>query len=159
MNEKKIYITGNNQGYFVCASCGFSKDFDASKFKNTKKDIKVKCKCGIVNNISLEFRTCYRKDTNISAKCYVKTEQSKTKVFDVIIKDLSQTGLCFKIINNEYALLLHKDDNITIVFTLHSKKHTIITKNCDVKFNENGKVGVQFCDDDFQKYIGFYLMH
>lgn len=162
MRVKKIYITDENTGYFVCEHCGFSKHFDATKFKDSnKKNVRVKCKCGVYSRLYLEFRTCYRKETTIPARCiFVKTRQSdKIRAFDVIIKDISQTGLRFEILNRKKVLLLEKNDNVILSFMLRNKKrNTPVNKDCKILNIEGNVVGVRFRDNDFEKHIGFFLM-
>jgi len=159
METKKIYINENNEGNFVCKLCGFSKIFDATKFINSKKSVKVVCKCGGLNRFTLEFRKFYRKDLNIIGKVDFKNKKI-TKTFLINIRNISQTGIGFIVLKKDFTSLLNLNDKLTITFKLNSTKRTIeIVKECIVKFIENDNIGVEFSDINYQKEIGFFLMN
>ena len=41
----KFYVDENNQARIHCHKCGLNKNLDVTKFKDTHKKLKAKCKC------------------------------------------------------------------------------------------------------------------
>lgn len=159
MKTKIKYINDNDEGLFVCENCGFSKQFKATKFKNSKKNVKTVCsKCGHLNRFTLEFRTCYRKETNFFGTCeYKKINRNKT--ITILIKNISKTGLGFVVLKKEFLALLSIGNKVKIKFKLNNTRQNIlINKEGIIKSIVDDYVGIQFCDITYQKEIGFFLM-
>ena len=63
---KTVYVYDDNQATIICDKCGFWKNIDTANFKNTKKRLKAKCKCGEAFKFRIEFRKNYRKNVRLS---------------------------------------------------------------------------------------------
>ena len=42
---EKVYVGKNNEAFVICPKCGFERNMDATRFRNTKTNVTVKCKC------------------------------------------------------------------------------------------------------------------
>ncbi|MBF0199931.1 MAG: PilZ domain-containing protein [Desulfamplus sp.] len=153
----RAYVDENDKSVFVCPSCGFEKRFDASIFKEKKKNITVKCKCGLKSELTIEFRKHIRKSVEIIGQ---GTLGKIDKKFDVIVKDISLNGLAleFMIGDRKHVKELSSGDSIKVSFELDNDKGWFISKDCIVRSVRNLRVGVEFRDDNFSKKIGFYVM-
>ena len=69
---EKYYVDENNQTIIICHKCGLSKNLDVSKFKDTHKKLKAKCKCGENFRLNLDFRRHYRKKVQLAGECFIK---------------------------------------------------------------------------------------
>ena len=64
----KVYVDENNRALIICPKCGFEKNIDARKFRNTKNMIKGKCKCKEAFQFVIENRKHYRKNVSLAGE-------------------------------------------------------------------------------------------
>jgi hypothetical protein len=177
-----FYIDQNNKATIVCPGCGRSKVIDASKYTGADGPVKIKLKftCRYCaekqkksnsagNNaspghtqptqtriITLERRKFYRKKVNLRGTF---TDQ-RGKKGDMLIIDLSRTGLKFKI---EFPWPLEVGQNIFLAFHLDNPTRTLVTKDAHIKKIQDLLVSVAFDSvnsfKESDKAIGFYLMN
>jgi len=69
---KTVFVGNSNQATIICPKCGLTKNIDATNFKNTKKRLKAKCKCGEVFQVTFEFRKHYRKNVRLPGEYIVR---------------------------------------------------------------------------------------
>ena len=60
-----IYTDDTNRVSIICPKCGFEQNIDVSKFKDTQKKLKGRCRCGEPYQYTIEFRKRYRKDVSL----------------------------------------------------------------------------------------------
>ena len=119
---KTVYVDDANQATIICPSCGFTKIIDATKFRNTKKSLKAKCKCDETFRFTIEFRKQYRKKVNLRGEHIIRESGKKG---EIIIRDLSMGGIRFE------TLSLHqisKDDTLEVKFKLDDPLRSEICK-------------------------------
>ncbi|MBF0573556.1 MAG: PilZ domain-containing protein [Desulfamplus sp.] len=152
------YIDNNNESLFVCPNCGFQRRFNALPFKDKKKTLTIKCKCGQSTDIQLEFRKYFRKRLGIPGLCSI--EKDNKKKFDIIIKDISLggVGIEFIFVNKKYMAEIEIGDIIVVEFQLDYKKEKPIIKRCAVRIKMNNVIGAEFIDENYSQVIGFYMM-
>lgn len=153
----KAYVDEQNHTVFICPHCGFEKRFDASPFKNRKKVITAKCKCGNINEIEIEFRKQFRKNVELFGNCTIKKTQ---KLCEMIVKDLSFKGIGIELLHIYKKQMADIDvgDIIEVEFKLGGTKGELITKRCIVRLKLPNHIGAEFQDENFSKQLGFYLM-
>jgi hypothetical protein len=144
----------NNQTRIVCPFCATSKLLSVEKFRHKQHKLRVKCKCGHVFNIQLEFRRHHRKSTELEG-AYGVTETSmgsgKIKVIN-----LSLSGASFEM-PGRHALQVGQKG--ILVFTLDDRKKTALKKKVVVRSIKGNIIGCEFIEDRaFQKELGFYLL-
>ncbi|MBF0211260.1 MAG: PilZ domain-containing protein [Desulfamplus sp.] len=153
----KGYVDEKNQTVFICPHCGFEKRFDASPFKDKKKNITIKCKCGNSTLMEIEFRRQFRKKVELFGSCTIKKTQKRC---DIIVKDLSFSGVGFELLHVYKRSMADIDvgDPIEVEFRLDDKKQELITKMCVVRLKLPNHIGAEFEDENFAKQLGFYLL-
>lgn len=152
----KGYVDSESKTVFVCPNCGFEKHFDASPFRNRKKKISVKCKCGTPSEMTIEFRQHFRKDVELHGTCLVK---KINKLCNIVIKNISRSGLRvdYFIVDRKNMSILELGDVVIVEFKLDDRKKKLISKKCAVRLKMDGWIGVEFMDNDYEQDIGFYL--
>lgn len=153
----KAYVDEQNQTVFFCPHCGFERRFDASPFRNKKKALTVKCKCGNATEMEIEFRKQFRKNVELFGSCLIK----KTgKLCEIIIKDLSFQGIGIEFLHiyKKHLVDIDVGDIIEVDFKLDNKKGDQIRKRCIVRLKLPNHIGAEFDDENFSKQLGFYLM-
>lgn len=145
----KTYIDNNNITVFICPSCLTERHIDITNI--TKKNLNIKCSCGKITNISIEYRNYFRKNLNILGELLINANN-----INILLINLSQKGLRFKILNKfKFFSKFNINDLITVIFVLNEK---IVIKKCKIKNKNNNAIGVEFMDENFSKEIGFYLI-
>ena len=149
---KTIFVGDNNQATIICPKCGFTKNIDATNFKNTKKSLKAKCKCGEVFQVTFEFRKHYRKNVRLSGEYIVHGKGEKG---EVIIRDLSLSGIRFESLSPHQ---ISTDDTLEVSFKLDNPMRSEIRKIIKVMWVRDRIVGAQYCElKSYEKDLGFYL--
>ena len=144
------WIGDNNQGTINCPKCAFGINIDATKFKNTQRELKAKCKCGEIFQFTIEFRTRYRKNVMLSGEYVIQGKKG-----EIIIRDLSMSGVRFE------SFMPHPisaDDTLDVTFKLDKPKGKEIRKKVKVIWVDGLIVGAQFVERNlYEKDLGFYL--
>lgn len=153
----KSYVDENNQTVFVCPSCGFEKRFDASPFKNRRKKLSIKCKCGQAMEMEIEFRKHMRKQVELFGTCTLHKDKKK---YDIIVKDISIQGIGFEFMfsDQKYVKDLANGDLLTVEFKLDESKSETIIKKSSVCAVAELRIGAEFQDENYSKKLGFFLM-
>ena len=138
----------------VCPTCDTAKAISVAQFRNRQHLIKVKCKCGNVFKVHLEFRRHFRKPTDLEGT-YDLTPPAigggKIKVIN-----LSLTGACFEVRGIHDMKIGQKG---SLVFTLDNRKQTILFKQVVIVTVNGNRIGCEFVEDRaFEKELGFYLL-
>jgi len=153
----KAYVDEQNQTVFLCPHCGFERKFDASPFRNKKKSLTVKCKCGHATEMEIEFRRQFRKNVELFGSCLIKKTQKRC---EIIVKDLSFQGIGIELLHiyKKHMADIEIGDIIEVDFKLDNIKEEQITKRCIVRLKLPNHIGAEFQDENFSKQLGFYLM-
>jgi len=109
---KTVCVGDNNQAMIVCPKCGSEKNIDITKFKNTHRRLKAKCKCGETYQFTIEFRRQCRKKVTLPGEYIAKEKGEKG---EIIIRELSLTGIRFESVRPHK---ISTDDTLEVKFTL-----------------------------------------
>jgi len=143
-------IGDDGKGTVTCPKCAFRKKIDATKFKNTQRELKAKCKCGEIFHFSIEFRTRYRKNVMLPGEYSIQGKKG-----EIIIRDLSLSGIRFETF---MPPPLSVDDTLEVTFKLDNPSRTEIRKKVKVVWVDGFRVGVKFIERNlYEKDLGFYL--
>ena len=142
---KTIYAGGTNYVTITCPKCGLAKNRNVTEFKDTPKRLKVKCKCGEVFQIFLEFRGYYRKVVRLSGDYFI---QEKDEKGEVLIKNISITGINFETLKPHN---ISKDDTVELKFTLDNPSKTELHTLVKIMWVNDLDVGGQFIDQSSLK--------
>ena len=152
---QSVFVNENSKAVFTCPQCTRTKTSDVSKLLDQKKNaqIKVKCSCGHIFDVTLERRKFYRKKTILNG-FFIKWNQEK-KTYPMSVLNLSRSGLEFK---TSISHTLNAGDYLMVEFRLDDKNKSLIKKKIVIKRIEKNNVGAEFCSqDEYDKVLGFYL--
>ena len=149
----KVFVDNNNQGTVVCHSCGYAKQFDATKFKNLNKTLRCRCKCGKSFSCTLEFRQYFRKKTKLRGYFTFLGDRFQHKIF---VNNVSRKGINFSML---FACDIKIGNILEVAFTLDDTNKTVVCKQVEVKSVCDRLIGCCFTDPQwYDRELGFYLM-
>jgi hypothetical protein len=149
---KTVYVYDDDQATIICDKCGFWKNIDTTNFKNTKKKVKAKCKCGEVFQFTIEFRKNYRKQVKLPGEYTIKGTKEKG---EILVKDLSMRGIRFETVKPHK---ISTNDTLEVKFKLDNKKKSEICKKYKVMRVRGRTVGANYSDPFYNdQELGFYL--
>ena len=149
---KTFYTNDTNQVTIICPNCNFTKDKNATNFKNAKKVLKAKCRCGEVFQFTIEFRKHYRKKVKLSGEYIIKETGKKA---DITVEDLSMSGIRFVNLGSHQ---ISPDDMLEVKFKLNNQMGSEIYKQARVIWVKDNIIGAQFSElKSFESDLGFYL--
>jgi hypothetical protein len=152
--SKSVFVNSENKVVFTCPQCTKSKTADVSKFLGQKSDsqIKVRCRCGHVFQVTLERRKFYRKKTMLHG---FYTLENSLKQFPITVVNLSRRGLEFK---TSQSHLRKVGEKLSVEFRLDDKKKSLIKKEVVIRRVDKDNIGGEFCfQDEYDKVLGFYF--
>jgi hypothetical protein len=149
---EKMYAGATNHVTVICPKCGLKKNINVFKYKDTHKRLKAKCKCGEIFRLSLEFRRFYRKIVRLAGEYFV---QDKDEKGEVLIKDISMTGINFEAIKPHN---IAKHDTIEVKFTLDNPDKTELDTLVKIMWAKDLNVGGLFIDQGrYKQDLVLYL--
>ena len=149
---KKVYVDDDNQSIIICPKCGFEKNVDVTKFKDTPKKLKAKCKCGETHRFTIEFRKTYRKDVRLAGEYIAQKKDDKG---EIIVRELSLAGIRFESLKPHKIYL---NNILEVKFKLDNPLKSEIRKLVKVIWIKDRFVGANFTETKFyEKDLGFYL--
>ena len=149
---KKFYADHTNQATIICPECGLERKIDVTKFKDTHKRLKARCRCGEVFRFTLEYRRHYRKKVNLAGEYVV---QGKDERGEVIIEDISVSGIRFASLKPHF---ISRNDIVDLKFTLDNSMKTQIQELVKIIWIIDLNIGAEFINPkSLENNIGFYL--
>jgi len=149
---KKYYADHTNQATIICPECGLQRNMDVTKFKETHKRLKARCRCGKVFRFTLEYRKHYRKKVRLAGEYFV---QGKDERGEVIIEDISASGIRFASLKPHY---ISRNDTVELKFALDNTMKTQIQELVKIIWIIDRNIGAEFIDPkSLEKNLGFYL--
>jgi len=149
----RSFVKDNDITTIVCPSCYSAKTTSVKQFRDQRLTLRVKCKCGHVFRIELEFRRQRRKNTELHG--ISKLHASTFGDGDVKIVNLSLGGVGLEVEGIHNIRIGHKG---TISFTLDDRKQSVIMKDIIVRSIQGNNIGCEFVSDKaYEKDLGFYL--
>lgn len=158
-NTTKHYVNKQGKVIFVCSACDASKQINVEPFKNKKHNLRLRCSCGKVHSIDLDFREKYRKSVNIPGMVRGSSDALYQQV-PCTVTDLSMGGVAFTA-NDLYKA--GKEDELQITFHLDNKLKARMSRRIRVVHTGPTNVlGGQFLDsvvESEEKALYFYLLN
>ncbi|MFO8112798.1 MAG: PilZ domain-containing protein [Desulfosalsimonadaceae bacterium] len=153
----KVFVEHDNSVTISCPKCTKTKSVDSSMMKG-HTTVRVKCPCGNVSKIQLEYRRQYRKKTELPGfyRVVSRGEQSGASGFMTVI-DLSRNGIRLKF--KDIPVPLDVGERLNIKFTLDDKNQTLVNRSVVVRNIHLPCAGAVFHrTSDTDNVIGFYLL-
>lgn len=134
-------------------------EFDASAYRDRDSRIKIKCRCGESMVMLVEFREYYRRPVSLVGYCRVhRTGQD----LEMKVRDLSMSGLSFSLesaAGDQAEAPLEVGDVITVRFRLDAPPENLIQRLAEVRNVRGQAIGAKFSKSEYDKELGFYLLH
>jgi hypothetical protein len=150
----KVYADKQGKAVFHCPRCNFATEFDASAYRNRDSRIKIRCRCGESLTMLVEFREYYRRPVSLVGWCRV---HRTGKDMEMRLRDLSMSGLSFFFESPQDEIVV--GDVLTVQFRLDSPPQNLIQRKAEVRNVRDGLVGARFSRSEYDKELGFYLLH
>ena len=147
----KFYVDENNQARIICDKCGINKNLDVTKFKDTHKRLKARCRCGEVFRLTLDFRRHYRKRVRLAGEYFF---QAKNENGEILIEDISMTGINFSTLKSHN---FSKDDTVELKFTLDNPMRTNVQEPAKIIRVIGRNVGAQYLNQSRMQRIWFFV--
>jgi len=129
MRSSTVFVNEENMALIHCPYCESMKQVPVEKFKGTKHSLKVKCACGEVFKVDLNFRKNIRKNTDFACT-YYKESQHKSAAEECRVVNLSFRGVGLKLYKPGYVA---KENKLIVSFTLDDARQTPIKRKIIVK--------------------------
>jgi hypothetical protein len=151
---QKVYVNQEGVAVLKCPACDAVKISKVENFKGERHIVKVRCKCGNIFTVNLEFRRNYRKETELAGDFFgLSQEGSRGKL---LVLNVSKGGIGARVVGpntNEVG------DELRVRFNLNDKNGSQIEKRVVVRLVKQDYIGCEFLDaSDHDKALGFYLM-
>jgi len=153
-NTHKSFVKSDDETMIVCPACDTAKAISATQFRHRQHIVKVKCKCGHVFKVHLEFRRHFRKPTDLEGMYDLNPPAVGGGKIKVI--NLSLSGACFEVRGIHD---MKTGQQGSLVFTLDNRKETVLFKKVIIKTVTANRIGCEFVEDRaYEKELGFYLL-
>lgn len=155
MKVRKIYFSKKGVCSIICHHCAKTNRIDTNSVK-LNKPLEIKCTCRKKFFVQLEQREYYRKAVKLTG-IFEKISPGNTQKVNVIIEDISYTGLGCRTLTKNY---LEKNDIIKLNFSLDDVHNSEITEKGIVREIRDRYLGIEFQElsQHNRKLIGFYLL-
>ena len=149
-----IHIRDNTAATLVCPACGLVRQIAVAKFRNDRHTLAIRCRCGHVYSVLLDFRRHFRKPTSL-AGTYVSRDPAGPGGGVIRILNISRSGVGFTVSGRHRIL---PGQELQIEFQLTDRNRTVIKKQAVVRTVQENTVGCEFlCAGELDKALGFFL--
>ncbi len=165
MGQNVVQVRADGTAAVSCPECVCLKNVPVGGLQNVKRPLRVKCVCGAVFPILLEFRQQHRKSTDLDGyyvqkelyRDFAKPENKKQTKINCRLKNISRDGVGFVKLSQQQVL---EGGSVWLQFTLDDQKKSTITREVVVKSVRDDFVGVEFLPRvcGMEPALGFYLM-
>ncbi len=177
MKYQKILIKKDNIVEVQCPKCLTRRTFPASKLGIQKHYVKLKCTCGFIFLVELEFRQKNRKTTNLEGYFFNLSLSSRIgdpikkisethlyhdgrflKPANCQIKSMSKSGVGF-ITKKPPPHGIETGNELRLIFILDNSAKTEIIKKVVVRYVKQNYIGCEFVEKDkYDTALGFYFL-
>jgi len=154
MEMRKVAVEEGDVAIISCPFCQNTKKISVGPYKETgKRQLKIKCCCDKLFDISLECRRHYRKPTKILGKSINLSNHREEQ--DIIIKNISSGGIGFCPFKKHET---RKDDRLQVSFILNDVQQTRIETQVTVQSSAGEYIGCEFnSTEEFKAPLGSFL--
>ncbi|WP_136808476.1 hypothetical protein [Desulfosediminicola flagellatus] len=150
---EKAFVNDDGKATLVCPNCNSVKVVTTDQYRERQHRLKVRCSCTHVFVVNLDFRQCFRKETNLTGIFNMHPPAVGGGM--VQIQNLSLIGVAFAIKGVHSIEPGHKG---RIDFTLDNRRKTRLVREFIVRATRGNSIGCEFRKDQaFEKELGFYL--
>jgi len=154
MTEVKTFVRDNNTATVICPACNRIKQISAEPYRNRKHTLRVRCACGELFSLRLDFRRHYRKLTSLPGT-YAILPPDRPGGGIMHVRNISRSGLGFTLSGRHN---IKKGVRVILTFRLNDRNQTKLRKEAIVRSVKGNYIGCQFPPNDpIEKALGFYL--
>lgn len=152
---QKIFMAKDGSAVFVCPACGQEKAFDARAFLDQSPRFDVRCRCGAVTPVLLEFRKYFRKKVRLVGQCVVERTGQE---YSIEVRDVSLEGVGFALADRSVVPDLMPGDVVTVRFRLDNRAKSLVERRGEVRSMRGDFIGVELYPVAYDKQLGGYLI-
>ena len=155
-NERRVFLNDRGEGTFICPACEKGVIRDLSPFSESRKAVRLKCKCscGNVYRVLVERRQHFRKVANLVGMFTFRDANARPTKGLIKIRDISKSGIQFSVNSMpEFKV----GDRLTIEFTLDDEDRSQICEEGIVQRIQSNVIGLSFKTTDHYGKLGQYL--
>jgi len=151
----KVFANKENMATFQCLKCGRSKTADVSRYKKSKKSVRIKCTCpcGYAYSVILERRKNFRKKVAFPGTYRTRTGDRSG---EMIVTDLSRSGVKIELSSDTGVQV---GDTLLLEFNLDDASQSKISREVVVRSIDARRAGVEFLSEDHYDRLGSYLLY
>ena len=156
---EKVYADKHGHAVFQCPHCRFQTSFDASGYRARDSRIRIRCRCGKNVLLLVEFREFYRRAVKLFGWCRVHRTEAN---LEIRLHDLSMSGLSFSLelpVSDQGGAHIEVGDVVTVQFRLDAPPENVVQRKAEVRNVRGGAIGAKFSKSEYDKELGFYLLH
>lgn len=153
--DSAIILYPDPQGIvtITCPKCSLSRRVESKSIKKANEVLSVRCRCGDVFRVRVEFRKFYRKAVKLDGVC---RNLRTGRMGQIMISDLSLGGVGFRTRGRND---LRPGDNLEVIFNLDDRKNSKLSLYVEVKQIRDPFVGAEIKQESRgNRDLGFYLM-
>ena len=149
-----VHIRDGNSATLICPGCGLVRQVSVARFRNDRHTLSVRCRCGHVYNVLLDFRRHFRKPTSL-AGTYVSRDPAGPGGGVIRIVNISRSGVGFTVSGRHR---IEPGQELQIEFQLTDRNKSVLKKPAVVRTVQDNTVGCEFlCTGELDKALGFFL--
>ena len=155
MKAAKVLVKEGDVAIISCPLCKKSKKLSVAKYKEQgKRELRIKCNCGNIFCLLLEYRRHPRKPVKLLGKSINLSKHRESQ--DIIIKNISVGGIGFFPFRRHRT---QKEDRLQLSFELNDYNNTSIDAHATVRAAGKDYIGCAFNDaETITSSLGFYLL-
>jgi len=154
MEFQKVFVRQDVTVVLQCPNCRKTKVVSAIKLLG-KHRVKVKCTCGSVSGVEIDFRQTYRKKADLDGyvvklfqekrqpKLLYESKTSDSNPLNCKIISISRNGISLTTVDKHGIGI---GDDIKVKFTLDNSASTKFEKKAHVKWVKDNYIGCEFFD-------------
>jgi hypothetical protein len=154
MKFQKVFVREDVSAVIQCPNCRKTEELSPEKCIG-KHRVQVKCTCGLVFGIEIDFRKTYRKKTDLDGyvvkffqekrwpKLLYESRTTSSSPLNCKIISISTNGIT---LNTVAEHGIEMGDDIKVKFVLNNSASTEFEKKAHVKWVKNNYMGCEFFD-------------
>jgi len=152
---QKIFAAKDGSALFVCPACGREKSFDARAVVESSPRFDVRCTCGTVTPVLLEFRKFFRKKVRLVGACLVERSGEE---YPIEVRDVSLEGVGFALADRTMVPDIVPGDTVRLRFRLDNQAKSLVDRRGEVRTIRGEFVGVELHPVAYDRDLGAYLI-
>lgn len=155
MEARKVLVKEGEIAIVTCPHCRRIKKMSVAQYREKRKrDLKIKCSCGEIFCVCLEYRQHPRKEVRLLGKSINFSNHKESQ--DIFIKNISLGGIGFSPFKKHRTRV---EDLLEVAFNLNDLCNTQVETRTTVRGVNRDYVGCEFnTTEGFKTRLGFYLL-